>query len=124
MAFWEEVDNAEHVRGTGKGNELILSNLARMCQEVDTEYVVRLPLISGYNDDDVNVRGTAEYVSSLKRIRRLDILGFNELPGGKFRAVGLDWEYKDAKRQSDERLEELKRIVESCGLTCSVGGLW
>lgn len=120
----KHMDPAAHTMGTGKSNDLILKNLTRLCKEVDTEYVVRLPLISGFNDDDENVRRTAEFVGSLQKIERLDLLGFNELPAGKYRAMGLNWEYEEVKRQSDERLAQLKEIVESCGLKVSIGGLW
>ncbi|MBI2908272.1 MAG: glycyl-radical enzyme activating protein [Chloroflexi bacterium] len=121
----KHMDPLAHAAGTGKPNDLILSNLTRLCNEVDdTEYVVRLPLISGFNDDEENVRRTAEYLVALKKVERLDLLGFNELPAGKYRAMGMEWKYGGVKRQTDERLEALKAIVESYGLTCSLGGLW
>ncbi|MFH1485115.1 MAG: glycyl-radical enzyme activating protein [Chloroflexota bacterium] len=120
----KHMDETKHLRGTGKSNKLILRNLARLCKEVETEIVIRLPLITGFNDDEDNVRKTAEYLKSLKRIERLDLLPFNELPAGKYRAMGREWHYEDVRRQSDELLARLHEIVESCGLKVSIGGLW
>lgn len=120
----KHMDPQKHIEGTGKSNDLILNNLSRICAEVDTEYVIRIPLITGYNDDDENVKRTAEFVTSLKKIERMDLLPFNELPSGKYKSMGCRWDYDAVKRQPDERLDELKAIVESYGLKVSIGGLW
>lgn len=120
----KHMNEASHLLGTGRSNGLILHNLTRLCRESDTEIVVRLPLICGFNDDDRNVRESAQFVSSLKRIDRFDLLPFNELAAAKYKAVGKNWEYEDGKRQSDERLGRLREIVESFGLSVTIGGLW
>lgn len=120
----KHMDAASHIIGTGKSNDLILNNLARLCKEVDTEMVVRIPLICGFNDDEGNVRASAEYVRSLERIIRLDLLPFNELAAAKYRAMGLQCKYEGVSRQGDEHLARLREIVESYGLKVTIGGLW
>jgi len=120
----KHMDEAAHIEGTGRPNRLILDNLKRFCQEVDTEIAVRIPLICGFNEDDKNIRRTAEFISSLKKIKRLDLLPFNELASVKYRAMGLEWEYNETRQQSTEQLARLKEIVEGYGLEPTIGGLW
>lgn len=120
----KHMNEASHIIGTGRSNSLILENLSRLCQEVDTEIIVHLPLICGFNDDDENIRKSAGFVSSLKKIRHVDLLPFNYLASGKYKGMGLEWEYAGAKQQSEERLARLKGIVQSYGLEVVVGGLW
>ena len=120
----KHMDEASHIMGTGRPNCLILENLRRLCKEADTEIVVHVPLITGFNDDDENVTKTAEFVGSLKKIRHVDLLPFNKLPSGKYKAMGLNWEYAEARRQSPERLTRLQKIVQSYGLDANIGGLW
>ncbi len=120
----KHMDEASHIRGTGQSNRLILDNLQGLCTDINTEIVVRIPLICGFNDDDENVRRSAEYVSSLKRIKRLDLLPFNQLASSKYRAMNQEWKYETAVRQSDERLAKLQAIVEAYGLKTTIGGLW
>ena len=120
----KHMDEAEHIRGTGSPNGLILENLRRLCRETDTKIVVRIPLICGFNDDDENIRETAEFVSSLGKIECVDLLPFNELPSAKYKALGLKWEWTETRRQPEERLARLKEIVESYGLKVTIGGLW
>lgn len=120
----KHMDEASHVIGTGKSNRLILENLKRLCREVNTKIVVHVPLISGFNDEDENIIETAEFVSSLRKIQQIDLLPFNELASGKYKAMGLDWEYANVRRQSPEKLAKLQKIVESYGLEVTIGGLW
>jgi pyruvate formate lyase activating enzyme len=120
----KHMDEASHLLGTGIPNHLILDNLQRFCQEVNTEIVVHVPLICGFNDDGENITKTAEFVGSLKKIKRVDLLPFNELASGKYRAMGLVWEYAGMRRQPSERLARLQEIVESYGLEVTIGGLW
>lgn len=120
----KHMDEASHIAGTGVSNRLIFKNLRRLCKEADTDIVVHIPLIPGFNDDDANIRKTVEFVSSLKKIKHVDLLPFNELASGKYKAMGLDWEYAEARRQSPERLTELQKIVQSYGLDANIGGLW
>jgi len=120
----KHMNETSHISGTGVSNRLILDNLKRLCKEVDTEIAVRVPLISGYNDDDKNITETLKFVCSLKKIKRVDLLPFNELPSAKYKALGLEWDYEEAKRQPQERLAELEGIVHSYGLEGTIGGSW
>jgi len=120
----KHMDEASHIAGTGGSNGLILENLRRLCKEVKLEIAVHVPLIPEFNDDDENIIRTAEFVSSLKKIKHVDLLPFNELASGKYRAMGLDWEYAELRRQSPERLARLQKIVQSYGLDANIGGLW
>ncbi len=112
-----------HKKFTGVSNKRILENLEKISKRKDVECVIRIPLICDFNDDEENVRETAAFVRSLG-LRRLDLLAFNELPSGKYKTLGQDWVYKNAKRQPDEVLEKLKGIVADQGLEVTIGGLW
>jgi len=118
------MDEAGHIIGTGVSNHLILENLERLCEEVDTKITAHIPLIPGFNDNEENIGRTAEFVSSLKKIKRVDLLPFNELASSKYKAMGIDWEYSGVRQQSPEHLARLEEIVESYGLEVTIGGLW
>ncbi|WP_064774374.1 glycyl-radical enzyme activating protein [Neomoorella mulderi] len=120
----KHMDELAHKRGTGVSNKLIRENLERLCQEEGTpEIVIRIPLIPGYNDDEKNIRETVKYIHSLK-IKKLDLLPFNELPVAKYKALGMPWKYIGKKRQADEHLDSLKDLAQAYGLEVTIGGLW
>jgi pyruvate formate lyase activating enzyme len=121
----KHMDDAQHRAGTGVGNKEILANLTEVCKELgNLEKVIRIPLVPEYNDDEENIRETAEYVRSL-RIEQIDLLPFNGLPGEKYRSIGAGiWAYENVKQQSETKLEKLANIVVECGLKVTIGGLW
>jgi len=121
----KHMNDTVHAQETGVGNQLILANLARICEEMPTLHkVIRIPLIPGYNDDEINIRKTVEFVRSLD-IRQIDLLPFNDLPGAKYTMMGSEsWIYDGVRRQDNKKLNKLRRIVEKSGLRVTVGGLW
>jgi pyruvate formate lyase activating enzyme len=122
----KHMDNQKHIEGTGHPNPLILENLSRFVAESETECVVRLPLIPGFNDDIENVSRTAKFLASLKRPPRLDLLPFNILAGSKYKLIGMekDYPYTQTKRQSDDYVNKLADIAASIGVKVSTQGLW
>lgn len=114
-----------HRRGTGKGNDRILENLGKICQDMPhLKKVIRVPLIPGYNDDAANIMKTAQFVQRLG-IGQIDLLPFNELPSVKYTMMGeAEWVYKSVKRQAEKTLRALEAIIISEGLEVTIGGLW
>jgi pyruvate formate lyase activating enzyme len=119
----KHMDDYLHRKSTGVSNKLILANLERLMRENTVECVVRIPLISGFNDNEENVENSSTFLSSLG-IKKVDLLPFNELPSGKYKLLGQEWEYKNMKRQPEQVLKKLKKIVEAHGLEVTIGGLW
>jgi len=121
----KHMDEVRHKAGTGVSNKLILDNLSRLASETNIEIAIHIPLICGFNDDDENIAQTARFVKSLKRIKHIDLLPFNDLASGKYRSLGLEWEYSWAKPQLKKRLVAMEELVKSCGIEEVVtGGLW
>ncbi|MFC2065850.1 glycyl-radical enzyme activating protein [Chloroflexota bacterium] len=120
----KHMNEQAHINRTGNSNSLILANLERFCRETDSEVAIRLPLISDFNDDDTNVMDTARFVSSLGKIKRLDLLPFNELASAKYKIMDSEWKYAETKQQSPKKLAKLRKIVETYGLETTIGGLW
>jgi len=121
----KHMNSEKHKISTGVPNDIILNNLRKIRQEKkDLECVIRIPLIPGFNDDEENVAKTAEFVNDLG-IKQIDLLPFNELPGAKYRKIGKgEWECIDLKRQPEDQLNKLTKLVKGIGLKVTIGGLW
>jgi pyruvate formate lyase activating enzyme len=122
----KHMDNKKHIWGIGQSNKLIHENLTRFVKESDIECVVRVPLIPGYNDDIENIRKTAKFLSSLRRPPKLDLLPFNVFAGSKYKIIGLEveYQYSNAKRQTEDHLNKLVEAAKSYGLDVITEGLW
>lgn len=117
----KQMDSEKHHRLTGVRNKPILENLERLA-ETAKEVVVRVPLIPGCNDDEDNIRRTAEFAQDLPRINRLDLLPYHRLGEPKYRRLAVDYPLQETKTQPNEVVERLKAIVEDYGLIVQIGG--
>lgn len=81
------IDAEMHRRFTGVGNSLIHHNLATL-SAIGIPFVIRIPLVPGVTDTDVNLQASAELVARLKGLVRVDLLPYNRAAGGKYASVG------------------------------------
>ena len=84
----KHMDNDAHQRLVGAGNSLILENIRRLA-DLDERTIIRVPIIPGFNDGEVNIAATGAYVASLKQVTQVDILPYNELSRAKASRLGL-----------------------------------
>lgn len=111
----------KHLKYTGVSNELILKN-ARQASHRGVPIYVRIPVIPGYNDDEQNIQATSEFAANLPSLVELHLIPIHHL--GKARYESLDREYPIAGVPliPDALMERMKRLVESYGLECRIGG--
>jgi len=79
--------------------------------------LIRVPLIPGYTDDDENIAGIARFVASLERQIPVELLNFNPMCRDKYDALREEYVFAPDQREiSQQRIGELKQILESFGL--------
>lgn len=113
----KHLDQVRHKEITGVSNEIILSNITRLCEymnERGRKVIVRRPVIPGYNDEDECSIGIAEFVGKLAGTPELNILPYHNLGEMKYTMIGEECEVQglDMLRKNDEiicRVEELSR---------------
>ena len=125
----KHIDSDRHLEICGVRNELILTNIERLCQygeEHGARIIIRHPVIPGYTDDDVNTDGIAKFLSRLPGHPDFNILPYHNLGEAKYTMIGETCEVTglDMMKKSDERIE---RLVEACerlapSVTVTVGG--
>jgi len=79
------LDSAKHRLNTGRGNELILSNI-RALAESGRDLIIRYPVIPGVNADEENVRQMLQFLEEIE-LRRIDLLPFNPAGAEKYRRL-------------------------------------
>lgn len=83
----KHMDPSEHARGTGVDNRRILENLDALVAS-GRSFVVRVPLIPGYNDSSENLEATADRLAPARHRVRVELLPLNPLAGAKYPMVG------------------------------------
>ena len=117
----KHLDNREHEKYTGVGNEIILDNLRRLASDEDIlpKLWMRMPLISGINDNEDVLNRTRELYKELG-ITKLSIMGYHNFGNSKAEHTGKKMD--KFKPPSDERLNEIKSDFESMGMSVEITG--
>jgi pyruvate formate lyase activating enzyme len=113
-------DPKEHLRNTGVSNEPILTNLKRL-DAMGKAIIVRLPIVPGYTDSAQNIKSTAEFLSRLKSVERVDLLPYHEYGGVKYEQLGRECKLH-IQPPTEEQINAIKATFERYGLNVQLGG--
>jgi pyruvate formate lyase activating enzyme len=114
----KHLDPDPHLRATGVDNGLILGNLERISGKV--AIWLRLPLIPGFNDGEEHIRRVAALGKKIGA-EKISLLPYHEGGKSKCEQMGRAYPLSSGLLLSDERVRDLKALVERCGLAASVG---
>ncbi len=130
-------DSEKHKEYTGVSNERILENITNLAvfgqQDTDIfeiadaegrtgndghgpEIVIRIPVIGGVNDDDENIRASAEYVHRHLPHARMELLPYHRYGQIKYEALGMTYDHPEFRTPDKAEMERLRDIVRSEGV--------
>lgn len=89
----KHTDTERHKLYTGVDNSPILANLDRL-KRSKIPFIARVPLIAGVNDDTVNLTKTAELLTDVPNLQRVELLPYNAAAGAKYRMVALPFDHR------------------------------
>jgi pyruvate formate lyase activating enzyme len=131
MGHWlvdlKHTDSDAFRAGTGGEVRLVLGNIERLAL-AGADIAFRVPLIPGFNDDEVSMRGIFVFASSLPfpsgtaGRRKLDILPYHDLARGKYEALGRPYPFMPGARVEAARIAALAELGRGMGLDITVGG--
>jgi len=115
------MDDVRHKELTGVSNVPIIENLKRLAAG-RAEVWVRIPFVSGVNDDDDNIRRTIALLASLKTIRRVGILPYHSGGLEKARRIGQESHFRKFETPSEERIAAVEAAFREAGFEVRRGG--
>jgi pyruvate formate lyase activating enzyme len=115
------MDPVAHQKLTGVSNRLILNN-ARRVSEKNIAIYIRVPMVPGYNDSEENLRAICIFARGLSSVVQLDLLPLHHLGKSRYESVNRPYPLADTSLVPDSVLLNMKNIVESYGLNCTIGG--
>lgn len=118
----KHIDSKRHEEATGLPNERILENLRKTVGKAATRVWVRYPIIPQFNDTDEEMEELCRFVlSEIPSVEKVSLLPYHEFAETKYNAMGREYPYKGIHPLSEERIDYLKRLVESHHLKADVG---
>jgi len=105
-------DPKTHKALTGADNRLILHNLAAL-KDTATPVEVRIPVIPGYNDGEVNIEAVAKLLMENPHVRSVVLLGYHPLGRAKIYNFDQQGCPLEVARPTQARMSEIARRVAS-----------
>lgn len=112
----------KHEKFVGHSNDVILRNAPRIAAL--SQVIVRVPVIPTFNYSEPEILDIARYAKTLPHVKEMHLLPYHSLGEKKYTMMGREYEMDTLgiKPLSEKDLEPYKRLVESQGLTCVIGG--
>jgi pyruvate formate lyase activating enzyme len=117
----KHMDPAKHREMTGVSNEVILDNLRRLA-ETDSRIQIRVPVVTGVNDNIDHTRRMAEFLASLPGIRDISLLPYHSMGSQKYKNLDVSCPNPDAEPPSEDTMAGMRAALEDRGFRVRVGG--
>ena len=115
------MDDVRHREVTGVSNAPILSNLRSLGQVHDNIWI-RVPIVPGINDSEVQLEELARFAASIPGVQRVNLLPYHRTGIQKWRRLGLPHSFEETRQPSAGQMEEYANKFRSFGLQASAGG--
>jgi pyruvate formate lyase activating enzyme len=115
------IDSEKHLAHTGVDNSRILANL-RILSDSGAAIIVRIPLISGVNDDSESLTRAGEFIAGLPCRHSVDLLPFHRAANAKYAKLGLGYRGEDLAPPSPECVAAAAHQLSDFGLKVRIGG--
>ena len=111
----KHMDSTMHQRGTGRGNEIILSNIRNMAQ-AGKDVTIRVPLIPSFNDTDENLEQLAGFMRG-NGLRRVEFMPMHVYGRSKYEALGRTLDVDESR---PPRTDVAVACLEAAGIEAAV----
>ncbi|MCT4563240.1 MAG: glycyl-radical enzyme activating protein [Maledivibacter sp.] len=116
----KHMDDEKHKVYTGVSNKQILENLKKLALGGKNIWL-RIPIIPGINDDDLNIRRTCKYISSLN-LNEVFILPYHNIAVDKYQGLGMEYKMPNVRNSEDHVMQQIAKIFKEYGLNVKIGG--
>ncbi len=117
----KHMNSAKHEEFTTMKNELILQN-ARKVSTLAKNFVVRVPVIPGFNDTEAEISDIASFAKTLVGVKEINLLPYHRLGYDKYIGLGREYKMGDVPSPTKEHMLALKSAAELSGLRVNIGG--
>ena len=107
----KEIDPEKHRQLTGKDNSNILA-MAQHISDLGVPLWIRHVLVPGLTDDEDGLRRTAEFISSLKTVQRVEVLPYHTLGLFKWQKLGIPYPLPDTVPPTAEQVRRAEELLE------------
>jgi pyruvate formate lyase activating enzyme len=103
----KHMDSSTHKKYCGVGNERILKNI-RLTVEAGMPLIIRIPIIPDINNDEENIRGTADFISRElnNRVVQVQLLPYRKMGTEKYDSLEQEYPMGDDYKMPEREVWE------------------
>jgi len=116
----KHLNSQVHEQFTGVRNERILENIM-MIDSLGKQFIIRVPFIPGFNDDDEAQRSIYEWAAKLENLKWIEILPYHRLGMGKYQGLARCYPMGDINPISKQSLSYLMDMGAEFGVEIRIG---
>ena len=106
----KHINREKHIKLTGIGNDHILQ-FAQFLSDHRIPVWIRHVLVPTISDDQKDLSDLGDFISTLKNVKKVEILPYHKLGVYKWEALGLEYSLKEVQPPADEEIEKAYEIL-------------
>ncbi len=106
----KEIDDRKHRSMTGHTNQNILE-LAKWLSDNGKAMWIRYVLVPTLTDDEDDIKGLSDFISTLKTVDRVEVLPYHALGVPKYEKMGISYSLKDISAPTKEQVQKAEQIL-------------
>jgi len=119
----KHTDPAKHEAFTGRPNDKALENAKKIAASGQTQLIIRVPVIPGFNATTEAVTDIARFAEKLPGVNEIHLLPYHRFGEGKYPSLGREYTMGDTATPTDSTMESLKAaVIDTTGMLCQIGG--
>lgn len=107
----KHIDEANHRELTGFSNEHTLK-FAKYLSDMGKDIWIRHVLVTGITDDEGSLLKLKEFISSLKTVKKVEVLPYHSMGETKYEKLGINYPLKGLAPPSEQAVETARKILE------------
>jgi len=115
------MNEKKHLKYTGVSRSHILENL-EMVQHGTADVIVRIPIVTGFNDTDEEMRLMLDFLKGIPGVEAIDLLPYHHYGIHKYKRFNRENRQNGFKTPTKQRIEEISKMFSDAGFMVRVGG--
>lgn len=104
----KHIDSDKCKQLVGFSNKLELE-FAKYLSDNNKDMWIRQVLVPGYTDDENDLAKLREFISTLKTVKKVEILPYHDMGKYKWEDLGVEYEFKNVRTATSEDVEKAKK---------------
>ncbi len=106
---------------TGGDVALVMQNFVKL-DNSEVKFIVRIPVIPGFNHSEKEMREMIDFVASLKNSQEINFLPYHTFGAEKYKMLDIPYLMENTKKVEDKELRSYIQYAESKGFKTKIGG--